>query len=105
MQEDFVKKLISSLRCGSCGQSYREAGIDVIKHQEDVWFLKVLCPACHAGSLVAAIIKDAGRLAVTDLTAAELEKFREAGAVDENDLLEMHAFLRDFKGDLTGLIE
>ncbi len=103
MQEDVVKKIISSLKCGSCGKSYREAGIDVIEHREDVWFLKVLCPACHAGSLVAAIIKDAGP-AVTDLTAAEMEKFRGAGAVGEDDLLEMHAFLRDFRGDLTGLL-
>jgi hypothetical protein len=104
MQEDAVKKLISSLKCSSCGKNYQEAGIDVIEHREEVWFLKVLCPSCHAGSLVAAIIKDADRPVVTDLTAAEIEKFRQSGAIGENDLLEMHAFLRDFRGDLTGLL-
>lgn len=104
MQEDAVRKLISSLKCGSCGKSYQEAGIDIIEHREDVWFLRVLCHACHADSLVAAIIKDAAPPVITDLNAAELEKFRGAGAIGEDDLLKMHAFLRDFSGDMTGLI-
>ena len=101
MQEDVVKKLIASLKCGSCGRGYQEAGIDIIEHKEEVWFLKVLCPACHVRSLVAAIIRKDAAPAVTDLTAGELARFRDAGAVCEKDLLEMHAFLKDFDGDLT----
>jgi len=105
MQEDAVKKLISSLKCGSCGQGYQEAGIDIIEHKEEVWFLKVRCPACHVRSLVAAIIRQNAAPAVTDLAAGELAHFRDAGAIGEEDLLKMHAFLKDFSGDLTGLLE
>jgi hypothetical protein len=105
MREEAVRKLVSSLKCSSCGRSYREAGIDVIEHREELWFLKVVCPACHVRSLVAAIIREAkGAPVVTDLSAADLEKFRNAAAVSENDLLEMHALLRDFKGDISGLL-
>jgi hypothetical protein len=104
MQEDVVKKVIGSLKCSSCGQSYREAGIDVIEHKEEVWFLKVLCPGCHVRSLVAAIIREGASPPATDLTAAEQERFREAAAVGEDDLLEMHEFLKDFNGDPAGLL-
>jgi hypothetical protein len=104
MREESVKKVIASLKCSTCGQSYREAGIDVIEHKEEVWFLKVLCPACHAGSLVAAIIREEAPPPVNDLTRAELERFRDAGAIGEDDLLEMHAFLKGFDGDPAGLV-
>jgi hypothetical protein len=103
MREESVKKVIASLKCSTCGQSYREAGIDVLEHKEEVWFLKVLCPACHAGSLVAAIIREEAPLAVTDLTGAELERFRDVRAVTGDDLLEMHAFLKYFDGNVAGL--
>ncbi len=106
MQEEAVKKLIASLKCSSCGQSYQEAGIDVIEHKEELWFLKVFCPACHVRSLVAAIIREDPALpAVTDLTATEMESFRDAAAIGEDDLLEMHAFLKDFHGDPSGLFD
>jgi hypothetical protein len=104
MQEEAVKKLIASLKCSSCGRSYREADIDIIEHKEEVWFLKVLCPACHVRSLVAAIIReDAAPPVITDLTAAEMESFRDAASIGEDDLLEMHAFLKDFDGGPTDL--
>jgi hypothetical protein len=105
MKEDVIRKLIASLKCGSCGESYREAGIDVIEHKEEVWFLKVRCPACHVRSLVAAIIREDNTPApVTDLSAAEQQRFRDAAAIGEEDLLEMHSFLKDFDGDLTRLL-
>jgi hypothetical protein len=104
-EDDAIKRVIASLKCGSCGRSYREAGIDVIEHKEEVWFLKVVCPACHVRSLVAAIIREAkGAPIMTDLSAADLEKFRDAAAIGEDDLLEMHAFLKDFNGDVNRLL-
>jgi hypothetical protein len=105
MQEDVVKKMIASLKCSACGKGYQEAGIDIIEHKEEIWFLKVNCPACHVGSLVAAIIREEAAPLVTDLTAGETARFRDAGAVGEQDLLEMHTFLKDFSGDVTGLLE
>jgi hypothetical protein len=103
MKEDIIKKLIASLKCGSCGKSYRKAAIDIIEHQDEVWFLKVHCPACHVRSLVAAIIREDAPPAATDLTKAEMGKFRDATAIGEDDLLDMHAFLKDFHGDPAGL--
>jgi|SRR3972149_2850404 len=104
MEENLIKKLISSLKCGSCGQNYRENNIDIVEHKDDLWFLQVLCPSCHVRCLVAAIIRENARpQVITDLTPAELEKFRDRPGIRDEDLLEMHRFLQDFDGDFPGL--
>lgn len=104
MEESLMKRLIASIKCGVCGQSYEEAHIDVIGHSEELWFLKALCPSCHVKCLVAAIIRDDEQAGViTDLTGAELDRFKDGDRVGGDDLLEMHKFLRDFDGDFPRL--
>jgi hypothetical protein len=105
VEEVLIKRLISSMKCGSCGRAYREEYMEVVEHRDSIWFLKVFCAACHVGCLVAVIVRDDFPPAlVTDLTEEELEKFRGTEAVREEDLLEMHRFLKDFNGDLPGLL-
>ena len=104
MKERLVKRLIASIKCGSCGQNYGESNIDVMGHSEDLWFLVALCPSCNTQCLVAAIIKeDSAPEIVTDLTKAELDKFRNMDMVGADDVLDMHNFLKDFDGDLPRL--
>jgi hypothetical protein len=92
--------LIASIKCGSCGQYYEEDNIDIIEHSEELWFLRVFCSSCHTKSLVAAIIREDKKAEViTDLTEAEVEKFKSIDSVGDEDLLEMHRFLKNFNGD------
>ena len=95
---------MTSIKCESCGQNYEMGNIDVLGNSDDLWFLKVLCSSCHTQSLVAAVIKESHTpKVITDLTETELEKFPDAGVVDADDVLNMHKFLRDFKGDFSCL--
>ncbi len=104
MEESLIKKLIASIKCGACGQYYKEDCIDIIEHKEGLWFLKVSCSSCHAKSLVAAIIREDKKAEViTDLTEAELDKFRDVERVRVDDVLDMHNFLKDFDGDFPRL--
>ncbi|HJX12463.1 MAG TPA: hypothetical protein VJ377_02925 [Dehalococcoidales bacterium] len=104
MEESLIKRLIASIKCGSCGQHYEEDHMEVVEHSDELWFLRVFCSSCHTRCLVAAIIReDSKPEVVTDLTEAELGKFRNADGIREEDLLEMHRFLKDFKGDVPGL--
>ena len=106
MKEELIKKLIASLKCGSCGQNYEEDNIDVIEHSEELWFLRVSCSSCHTKSLVAAIIREEKiSEVVTDLTEAELRKFKNAGVVGADEMLDMHNFLKDFDGDFPRLFK
>jgi len=100
VEEGLIKKLMASIKCGVCGQHYEVANIDVLGHQESLWFLKAFCPACHTQCLVAAVIKeDRPPEVITDLTKAELDKFEDMGVLTADDMLDMHNFLKDFSGD------
>ena len=104
MEDHVMKRLVASIKCGSCGQPYSPDGIEVIERKDELWFLKALCTSCHVGVLVAAIIREESSPEIfTDLTETELEKFRELGTVSEDDLLDMHGFLKDFHGDIPRL--
>jgi hypothetical protein len=104
MEEDLIKRLIASIKCGSCGKNYGEDNIEIIEHSEDLWFLSVFCSSCHVKCLVAAIIREDREVKlVTDLTEGEMEKFRDAERVMADDVLDMHNFLRDFDGNFPRL--
>ena len=104
MEENLIKKLMASMKCGVCGHHYDTDNIEVLGHEENLWFLKVLCVACHTQYLAAAVIKD-GRApeVITDLTEAELDKFRNMGRPTADEVLDMHNFLKDFDGDFSHL--
>ena len=104
MKEGLIKVLMSSIKCGACGQHYEVGNIDVLGHREELWFLKALCSSCHTHCLVAAIVKeDKMPEVVTDLTEAELDKFVDMGVVDTDDVLDMHSFLKNFDGEFSRL--
>ncbi len=104
MEDNFIKRLMTSIECGVCGQHYEVDNVSVLSHQEDLWFLRASCSACHTQCLVAAVIKEDNVLEViTDLTEAELGKFEGGGALTADDVLNMHGFLKEFDGDFSRL--
>ncbi len=103
MEEKSIKKLMTSMKCSSCGEFYKVADIDVIGHRDDLWFLRVACSACQAQYLVAAVVKEEKRKAVTDLTGPERIRFRKITPVNADDVLDMHRFLKKFDGDFKKL--
>ncbi len=104
MEENLIKRLMASIECGVCGQHYEVDNINVLGHSEDLWFLRALCAACHAQSLVAAVVKESETLEViTDLTEAELDKFRNESGLTADDALDIHNFLKDFNGNFSRL--
>lgn len=104
VEENVIKNLMALAKCNSCGQRYKAGNVDVLGHEEDLWFLEVSCPACDAQFLMAAIIKeDRVPEVVTDLTEAELDKFRNMDGPVLEDVLDMHNFLKDFDGNFSRL--
>lgn len=106
MEESLIKKLVASVECSICGQRYGAGSIEVLGHEEDLWFLRVSCPSCDTHYLVAAIIReDRAPEFVTDLTEAELDRFRNMHGLEADDMLDMHNFLKGFDGDFSRLFE
>ncbi len=104
MDEQFIKKLMSTLNCGVCGQNYQTNDVIILGHKDKMWFLSLSCSTCRAQALVAAVIKESrqGKI-VTDLTETELVKFANENSISTDDVLDIHNFLKDFKGDFSKL--
>lgn len=104
MNEELIRKLLATIECGTCGQPYDEQDIYVLGHRDDLWFLGILCPACHSQSLVAATVKG-GELAevYAELTEEDLAESSQGETVRADDVLDMHDFLREFDGDFAAL--
>jgi hypothetical protein len=103
-QDSFLKRLISTIRCSICGRRYEASNVDILGHQDELWFVSVYCPACHTYGLVAAVIKeDATAEVITELSEEEYAKFAQGKAIDFDDVLDIHNFLKDFKGNPSEL--
>ena len=104
MEESLIKKLMTSIKCGVCGHRYEVDNINVLSHDKDLWFLNTICSSCHTRCLIAAIVRE-GKApeVITDLSEAELSRFRNAGKLTADDVLDMHDFLKNFDGDFSRL--
>ena len=104
MEESLIKRFMTSMKCSVCGQYYEVDNVKVLNHEEDLWFLRVFCSACHTQCLVAAVIEE-GRApkVTTDLTEVELGKFRGMDKLTADEGLDMHGFLKGFDGDFSQL--
>ena len=104
MDESGIKKMMTSAKCSGCGQRYEIENIEILGHHDDMWFMSVFCVACRAQYLVTAVIDEEGAPErVTDLSTAELEKFRDAESLKVDEVLDMHRFLKKFDGDFSRL--
>ena len=104
MEEKLIKRFMTSIKCSVCGQRYEVDNVKVLGHQEDLWFLSLFCSACQTQSLVAAVIKEGKAPKVTtDLTEAELDKFKKMDKLTPDEMLDMHSFLKGFDGDFSQL--
>jgi len=106
VEENLILKLMASIKCGICGQRYEADDVSVLGHQQDLWFLSAFCSACHTRCLVAVVVKeDRVPEVITDLTEAELERFRNMDTLTADEVLDIHDFLKDFDGDFSRLFD
>jgi hypothetical protein len=104
MEEEIIRQLLGSIKCGVCGQGFELANVNVMGKQDDVLFIQVVCSSCYTQCLVAVMLGERNTVkAVTDLGDAEFDKFINFGPVSSDEELEMHYFLNKFDGNFKGL--
>jgi hypothetical protein len=104
MEERTVKKLMTSLKCTSCGHNYQMDDVKVLGNHQDLYFLQVTCSSCHSQFLITATINTSDNTQIiSDLTDAEFVKFQDSRSPSANDVLDMHSFLKEFDGDFSGI--
>ncbi|MEK7872721.1 MAG: hypothetical protein AAB502_02540 [Chloroflexota bacterium] len=105
MDEGFFKRVMSQVSCASCGRRYEADDVHVLGHEEQTWFLRLVCGGCRSTGLVAALVNDEGKPPeiVTDLSAKELARLRELTPVSSDDVQSVRKALDDFRGDISKL--
>ena len=104
MKENVIKKLMTSMKCDSCGQHYEMYDVDIIGHREDMWFLRVHCSVCHTQNLVAAVVRES-KVPETSSNGGERTDRHDGDALTADDVLSMRLFLADFDGNFSVLFE
>lgn len=102
--EKYVKEIVLSKveKCGACGREYAFDNVSVLGHEEELWFLMIVCDGCNSRGLIAALIKDHRRSEViSDLIDGESERF--ARRVTSEDVVAIREFLEEFDGDFASL--
>jgi len=105
MEERIVKKMMTSVKCTSCGQNYQIRDVRIISNHEDLYFLQLSCSSCGSLSLFTAAVNSKNLDIITDLTDAELADSPAAQAPVSDDVLDMHAYLKEFDGDFRRLFK
>jgi len=105
LDENLIRRLVSTIKCSVCGEGYDGANVRVLGHDDDVWFVSAYCPTCGSHSLVAAVINE-GPFSelITDLTEDEFDRFSEADEITTDDVLDIHDLLKEFDGDCIALL-
>jgi hypothetical protein len=96
---DHPRALSDGMGCTVCEERVPADRIRLLARRDDLLFLQVDCTACGSSSL--GFVADAGADAGAGPEAARL-----AGGppISSDDVLDMHAFLRSWAGDLETIV-
>ena len=105
MDEGFFKRVMSQVDCASCGRRYKAEDVQVLGHEEQTWFLRLVCGGCRGTGLVAAVVNEDGKAPeiVTDLSDKEMARLRELAPVSSDDVQGVHEALDHLRGDISKL--
>lgn len=82
-----VHRLVTTVRCPSCGQAFHTDDVAVISRRPDEWLLDVVCHTCASHGWVLAEIEDPAH-----------------APIDRIEVEEWRRFLRQFHGDMRDLL-
>ncbi len=104
MRQAFIRHLVANIQCVGCGECYGRNDIYVLGHHEDVWVSAVVCAHCGTQGLVFATVSADDRFEVGSRSAQDEEAIlRQLPGLSMDDVLDVHAFLRDYHGDVAAL--
>ena len=107
MDEGFFKRVMSQVDCASCGRRYQSEDVQVLGHEEQTWFLRLVCGGCRGTGLVAAVVNGEGKPPeiVTDLSDKDLARLREKAPVTSDDVKSVREALDNLRGDISKLFK
>jgi len=93
---------MATVKCSVCGYPYDAEHVNVLGHEQDLWFMSVFCPHCRSKGLVAAVVREE-KAKTAQHSPPEKAFCVDGPAVGVDDVLDIHNFLKGFDGDFRGL--
>jgi hypothetical protein len=112
---DWLRTQLTSFTCPACGRRYRGSKIRLLAERDGLFFVDLDCARCGSHTVAIVTVEmDEASASITDISDISLsvdalpEHLGEdlpvgAAPVTADDVLEMHEFLADFKGDVSHL--
>lgn len=93
--QDHLGALLDGMGCTVCEEPVPAERIRLLARRDDLLFLQVDCPACGSTSL--GFVAD-------EPIAPEADRLADGAPISADDVLDMHAFLASWTGDVGGLV-
>ena len=106
---DWLRTQLTSFGCAACGQAFETRRIRVLAERDGLFFVDLACD--HCGTQAVAIVtiqldeNDVPQAEAAELAALGWEPVREGPRVSADDVLQIHALLEDFEGDIDRLLD
>jgi hypothetical protein len=106
--EGWLTGELSAFACAACGEAYGQGRIRLIAQRDELFFVDLTCDHCGSQAVAIVTIQVDGESA--SLQGGELVRVvAETGPPDRppvsvDDVLDAHAILEDFHGDVHQLI-
>jgi predicted RNA-binding Zn-ribbon protein involved in translation (DUF1610 family) len=92
--KSIIRHLKKTFPCPECGHIFREKDIDIVAILKNTIVMEAICPECGARSIVRVSIMQNGKELSYSHQSGEI------GPISKDDVLDMHNFLKNFKGDI-----
>ncbi|HZQ09430.1 MAG TPA: hypothetical protein VFD70_22820 [Anaerolineae bacterium] len=103
---DIAAVMARRLRCPRCSRRFRPQDISALETGPRFGVYRLRCPMCTSQRLVIAVWnKTAVRTYTTDLDAEEWMFYRQAPAINADDVLRIHQMLVAYEGDFSDVLE
>jgi hypothetical protein len=103
--ESWLTSELASFGCAACGQAYGQGHISLIAQRDELFFVDLSCDHCGSQAVAIVTIQIEGDTATLGtgefVPAAEVEH---RAPVSADDVIDAHALLKDFEGDVHQLI-
>jgi hypothetical protein len=107
---EFIRDRARYYNCPVCGRSLKGCEVRMLSHVDDRFTVQVTCAACQVTFIVILAIQGPGLdgLGEDDLqveSAGLAPAVERPAPIETDELLDVHLFLKEFKGSLTDLLK
>ena len=107
LQALVIQYLLAHTQCSGCGRSFSADDMHIRARRGRVWLAAVTCSHCGLQGLIMAAIRTGDARdseSALEVDAEEMASFRERGPISSDEVLDLHCFLEQFRGDVRQLL-